>query len=229
MKHLACIMDGNRRWAQRNLLAAIAGHKKGMEKISEVIDFCLAKNILHLSLYTLSLENLKERSSVELSAMFNLFKQGFQRILQECIAKNVRVRFVGERSLFPTLLTAEIEQLEQDTKTHVALHVNLLFCYGARQEIVYGIKQLCEKIQAGIVRTEDISHELLAQQLWTNGTPEPDIILRTGGVHRLSNCMLYQAAYSEFYFLDCFWPDITQNDLQGAWNFFASCKRNFGT
>lgn len=228
MKHLACIMDGNRRWAKQHFAAAITGHQKGMEKISQVIDFCLEKRISYLSLYTLSLENVRERSQAELSTLFRLFEEVWERILQESLQKNVRICFIGDRAAFPPSLVAPIERLERDTAHNGMLRVNILFCYGARQEIVHGIKLLFDKIKNGLLNKDDICHELFIQQLWTNGTPEPDIIIRTGGVRRLSNFMLYQAAYSEVYFLDCFWPEITHDHLQEVWDFFGSCKRNFG-
>jgi len=229
MKHLACIMDGNRRWATKNWQAVIAGHKKGLDAVTHAIDFCLEKSIPYLSLYTLSLENLHQRPQYELNSMFKLFEDECDRIVKEGVSKNIKVRFIGDRASFPQSLQPLIAHVERETIHGNKLYLNLLFCYGARQEIVSSIKRLFADIRAGIVREEDISEELFAQHLWTHGIPEPDLIIRTGGVFRLSNFLLFQAAYSEFYFLDCLWPDISRQHFDNAWEFFTSCKRNFGT
>src|SRR5262249_6151546 len=144
------------------------------------------------------------------------------------IKNNIRVRFIGDRSLFPENLLPKIAQAEEKTVLGSALHIQFLFCYGARQELVDAVKNLIKQVKAGIVSENDISPELLANYLWTAGIPEPDLVIRTGGAKRLSNFLLYQAAYSELYFTDCFWPDITQAHLQTAFDEFEACKRNFG-
>lgn len=227
MKHLAIIMDGNRRWARKKGLATLIGHRKGSDSIEIAMSFCLKHTIPYLSLYTFSIENFN-RSAQERAYLFDLIKKGVKQNLDQFIKNKVRVCFVGERSLFPEEVLPAIEEAERATAQFNALQVNFLFCYGARQEIVHGIRHMVRKIQAGELSEEDISEDMLSHYLWTAGMPEPDLIIRTGGQKRLSNFLLYQAAYSEFQFLDCYWPDITEQDLDKSLSTFNECKRNFG-
>lgn len=229
IQHLACIMDGNRRWARKKGWRAWYGHKQGVQAAKRTIEFCIEENIPYLSLYTFSLENFK-RPKEELNYLFEtIFKGMFDEFYQMCVKHKVRVRFIGERSLFPKDLEPMCTKLEQQTEQFNRLTVNFLFCYGSQQEMVSGVKRIIKKVKAGLLSENDISNETIEQHLWTNGTPPPDIVLRTGGLKRLSNFLLYQAAYSEFYFLDCMWPEITKTHLQGAMSYFSQCQRNFGT
>lgn len=227
MKHLACIMDGNRRWAKKNFLQAVIGHKMGGDATQTVIDFCLEKSIPYLSLFAFSLENFN-RSPDELKHLFSLFEDEGRRFLHENEQKQIAIRFVGDRTQFPPLLMPLIERIERETAGGSRLHLNILFCYGARQEMVSAVKKLLVQVQAGRIAPAEITEELLAKQLWLANAPEPDLIIRTGGAKRLSNFLLYQAAYTELYFLDCLWPDITTADLEGALQFFKESQRNFG-
>lgn len=228
MKHLACIMDGNRRWAKQHKLQALLGHRQGAESIQRVIDFCLKNRIKYLSLYTFSIENFN-RSKEECTYLFDLISTEVKNRLDDFIKYKIRVRFIGDRSLFPKSVKPAIDEIEAATQHLDALHINFLFCYGSRQEIIGGIKSLVKKVKDGLISEDDISEDLFNQHLWTADIPDPDLIVRTGGVVRLSNFLLYQAAYSEFYFLDCFWPEISEQHLQGALNYFNECKRNFGS
>ncbi len=228
MQHLAIIMDGNRRWAHGQGLKPWLGHSHGVESIKKAVNFCLKNNIAYLSLYTFSIENFK-RPVEERSYLFDILSDQVQHQIHNLIEQNIRVRFIGDRSLFPEKLKPIIEQVEQQTKHGSALNLNFLFCYGARQEIVSGIKNIIHQIKQGILSENDISDETINQSLWTVGIPEPDMIIRTGGLKRISNFLLFQSAYSELYFLDCFWPDITEHDLETACSNFKACQRNFGT
>lgn len=227
MQHLACIMDGNRRWAKKKGWLPWDGHREGAKAVERVVDFCLIKKIPYLSLYAFSIENFN-RSEKEITVLFSLFSKAVKKLLVTALEKNIRVRFVGDRAYFPEKLIAYIEKLEQETVQCKQLKLNILFCYGARQEIVNSAKQIAYKVKTGELTCDDISEELFAQHMWTNGTPEPDLLIRTGGAKRLSNFLLYQAAYTELYFLDCFWPDITHEKLEKAVSYFDGCKRNFG-
>jgi undecaprenyl diphosphate synthase len=227
LQHLACIMDGNRRWAKQRGLISWQGHKHGLDAAYRVVDFCLEKQIAYLSLYTFSTENLK-RSAQERSFLFDFLAP---QAMSEIIAlknKGVRVQFVGDRLLFPPSIVPLCNQIEKETAEGKKLQLNLLFCYGGRQEIVAGIKNIFQKIKAGLLTEQDISDEVLEQHLWTKNTPPPDIIVRTGGMHRLSNFLLFQGAYSELYFLDCMWPDVQHSDLEKIISYFDHCQRNFG-
>lgn len=228
MHHLAIIMDGNRRWAKQRGLFAWDGHKHGVESIKRALSFCLKNNIPYLSLYTFSLENFK-RSEQERSYLFNILANEVVKQLDHFIQYNIRVRFIGDRSLFPQEVRPAIEQVEEYTRHCKALNVQFLFCYGARQEIVASVKHIVQKVKAGLVSEDEISDELIHEHLWTCGIPEPDLIVRTGGAQRTSNFLLYQGAYSELYFLSCFWPDVTDEHLSQACDYFVQCKRNYGS
>ncbi len=227
LNHLACIMDGNRRWAKQRGLLAWHGHREGMEAVRTVIDFCLENAIRYVSLYTFSLENFK-RSTIEKRYLFNYLAKQAESELPVFIKKGIRVRFVGDRSYFPESLRSVCDRVESDTSSGNHLLLNLLFCYGGQQELVSGIKGIVQDIKAGIICEEDVDEERINHYLWTGAIPAPDLIIRTGGVRRLSNFLLYQAAYSELYFLDCMWPDLSKEHLEKALSSFINIKRNFG-
>lgn len=227
IKHLACIMDGNRRWARRKGLLPWLGHREGVNAIQRAIDFCLDKKIAYLSLYTFSLENFK-RPQEELNFLFSTMAQESEGLLAQCLKKEIRIKFVGDRTQFPSSIIPVCKKLEESTAHFSKLQVNFLFCYGGRQEIVGGVKKIIHDIKAGILQEDQLTDELFAQKLWTAGIPDPELIVRTGGVRRLSNFLLYQAAYTELYFLDCLWPELTPTHLDDALTFFENCQRNYG-
>lgn len=227
IQHLACIMDGNRRWARKCGRMPSYGHKEGVETVKRVIQFCFDNQISYLSLYTFSIENFK-RSPEEVGYLFQLLAQSVQEGLPEFLQRGIRIRFVGDRSLFPAELMRVCADVEEKTAMMNTLTLNFLFCYGSQQEIISGVKAIIAQIKKGLLNEQDITCESFNDFLWTNGIPAPDLIIRTGGVKRLSNFMLYQSAYSEFYFLDCLWPELSTHDLQQAVNFFNNCQRNVG-
>ncbi len=229
IKHLACIMDGNRRWAKQYGWLPWDGHREGLKAAQRVMNFCLEQSIPNLSLYTFSLENFN-RPQDELHFLFNvLMKEVKQKLLGEFIAKEVSVSFIGDWSKFPPEVIPICKEIEKKTKNLSELKINLLFCYGGQQELVSGIKSIVQKIKSGQLSEDAISDDLLEQSLWTAGIPAPDLIVRTGGVKRLSNFFLFKAAYSEFFFLDCFWPELTHNHLEHVVESFYIRQRNFGS
>ncbi len=225
--HMACIMDGNRRWAKQRGLQPWEGHKAGIEAVKKVIEFCIAKKIKYLSLYTFSQENFK-RSEQELKYLFDLMMQEADKGADEFKKHGIKLRFLGDRSLFPSQLVPLIDQFEKETAHCQTLQVNLLFCYGAQQEIAMAAKAIAQKCKAGQLDADAITPELFAQHLWTQDLPEPDLIIRTGYVSRLSNFLLFQAAYAELYMIDCYWPEIGKEMLQDIYDRFVRSKRNFG-
>lgn len=227
LKHLACIMDGNRRWAKLNGLVPWYGHRQGIEALKLAVQFCVDKQIPYLSLYTFSLENFK-RSEQENNFLFDLILQEAEGSLKEFKDQNIRLRFIGERSYFPARVAQVLENLEAETAQATGLTINLLFCYGGRQEIVAGIKQIASEVKANRLKISDINEELVKSYLWLGDCPDPDLIIRTGGYKRLSNFLLYQAAYTELYFLDCLWPELTRDDLEKAIAYYEQCQKNFG-
>lgn len=221
-------MDGNRRWAMRQSIAKLLGHKKGIEAIDIVADFCLAKNISYLSLYTYSIENLYNRSAEEQNYLFGQLAQEALQNLENFKRKNICIQFIGDRTLFPQTMHAVCEKVEKETAHCIALQLRFLLCYGGRQEIVDATKRIAQAALQGTLKIDDITTQLFENNLWTSGIPSPDLIIRTGGQQRLSNFLLYQAAYSELYFLDCLWPDISEKELELALIYYDECQKNFG-
>jgi undecaprenyl diphosphate synthase len=179
-------------------------------------------------LYTFSLENFK-RSPIEQQFLFKLLVEEAEKGINEFIENEIRIQFIGDRSLFPQEVIPACQMIEEKTAHLSKLTLNFLFCYGARQEIVNSIKTVIADVQTGKLQIQELTEESFQHYLWTGTMPEPDLIIRTGGFKRLSNFLLYQAAYSEFYFLDCLWPELTIEHLQTAVTEFVACRRNFGT
>lgn len=228
MQHLALIMDGNRRWANTREVSLHDGYVQGRQAAKRVVQFCLARNIKYLSLYTFSLENFKRTSSEQDAICDNLI-EAINGELDSLLAQKVKVTFVGDRDKFPAHTRADIERLEAKSASCDRLFLNLLFCYGAQQEIIHVIKTIAHEIEAGQRVVDDIDERLVRKMLWTADTPDPDLIIRTSGVKRLSNFLLYQAAYSDFAFIDCFWPDLTEGHLQRCVDEYYQIKQNYGT
>jgi undecaprenyl diphosphate synthase len=218
-------MDGNRRWAKQQGLLKVG--RDGIDAAYRTVDFCIKHTIGYLSLFAFSLENFK-RAPDEINHLFDLMVQEMDKQHDELIKRGIKVCFVGDRALFPDSIQEPCTRIEQATQAGTAIHVNIMFCYGAQQELVDMTKRIVQDVQNGIVALDAIDPTMLAQYTWTSHTPPPDLIIRTGGVQRLSNFLLYQAAYAELYFLPCLWPALTQEDLEKAYNYFISCKRNFG-
>jgi undecaprenyl diphosphate synthase len=229
ISHLALIMDGNRRWAKEQNLFAWQGHKQGAKNVEMVVEYCREKKIQYLSLYAFSLENL-QRTADEKNHIFDLIKQSANRS-QEFIKNNVQVRFVGNLSLLPEDVRTVCDRLMQDTKECKALICSFLVCYGGQQEIIAAIQKIItSQNQQGvdIFLNSELTKETLKQFLWMGNIPDPEIIIRTGGVKRLSNFLLFQAAYSEIRFLDVFWPALTKEILDQTIEECLLANKNFG-
>lgn len=227
--HLACIMDGNRRWARQRGWLAWDGHREGVRAAQRVVDFCLAQGISYLSLYTFSIENFKRPEDEKRFLFEVLMKELKKDFAEQLVAKGVRLLFIGDRNLFPDAMRAECDEIERMTAHGDKMQVNLLFCYGGQQEIVDAVQKITHKAMNGEIVPAEIAPSTLVQEMWTAGVPAPEMIVRTGGVRRLSNFLLFQAAYSELFFLDCFWPDITADHLQDVIRSYNETQRNFGT
>lgn len=220
-------MDGNRRWAAQQGLISFFGHKKGFDAVKTVVDFCLQKNIHYLSLYAFSIENLK-RTTQERHYLFEVLAPQVAQELELLKEKNVRVRFSGDRTLFPDVIRPLCESIEKETQHCAGLVLNFLVCYGGQQEIVDATRRIAIEVKKGNLHESEIDADFLEAFLWTAGMPHPDLIIRTGGRRRLSNFLLFQGAYSEIYFLDCLWPNIAFEDLENAVVYFDDCQKNFG-
>lgn len=219
LQHLALIMDGNRRWAKQLGKMPWQGHNQGARKVELVLRFCLEKNIKYVSLYALSLENLK-RPEQELSGIFTLMVDFAISQADQLVGNNIRVKFLGDLSLLPKNVYEQCKILENKTDHCTALTCNFLICYGGQQEIV----------QAAIAsrNEKNLSVDSFKNYLWTSNQPFPELIIRTGNVQRLSNFLLFQAAYAEIRFSKTLWPDITQEELEAFLIDYQSCQKNFG-
>ncbi len=224
INHLAVIMDGNRRWAKNHSLQPWLGHKEGIKPINEVINFCLDNQINYLTLYTFSIENLK-RPEIEKHYLFTILIDYAENYFISLTEKNIRVRFIGQRSLFPIELIETIENIETKTASSDGLLINILFCYGGQQELIDVFKNY-SKIDS---KNTELTYQDIRKLSWLGDCPEPELIIRTGGHKRLSNFMLAHSAYSELYFLDDFWPDMTREHFDNILVEFKNVQRNFGT
>lgn len=224
LKHLGIIMDGNRRWAQSQGLKPWIGHRKGVDSIKETLQFCKEYAVPELTLYVFSLENFN-RPPEELSFLFDILAQEIaSHEMENLFKEGVRVRFIGDRALFPQKLVPLITDIEQKTAQHTNLTLNLLFCYGGQQEMAAAARAITARTSA----EEFANWEQFKKYLWSAELPNIDLVIRTAGDQRLSNFLPMQSAYSELYFTPCLWPEMRKEDLMQAAEFFVNCKRNFG-
>ncbi len=226
IKHLAIIMDGNRRWAQQRKLMSSMGHKQGAETVKTLIKFCLTRKIEIVSVYAFSLENYN-RAPEEIQAIFSIIVNQAETTLPDFVEQGIRVRFIGDTQTAPQEVRQAIHRIESQTSHCSRLLLNVLFCYGGRQEILQAIQHIVNDVKSGTL-TEAPSEEIFKKYLWTSSLPDPDLIIRTGGVKRLSNFLTYQTSYSELYFTDRLWPDLTIQDLEQAVQEYSLRNRNFG-
>lgn len=227
LTHLACIMDGNRRWAKKQGVAVLYDGAS-RRAVHTTLAFCLKNNIRYCSLYAFSLENLKQRDGLLQRRLFELVIDVCTQEADQLAEQGISVRFVGRRDLFPSHVMPGIESLEKRTAAGSKLRLNILFCYGAQQEVADACSKIADKVAAGKLSATQITPATVTDHLWTADSPPPDVIIRTGGAHRLSNFLLFQAAYSELMVLDCLWPEITEAHLQQCVDRFTSTEQNFG-
>src|SRR3990167_5327936 len=227
IKHLACIMDGNRRWAKQQNRMPWDGHSEGVKTVKKVVNYCLEKNIEYLTLYLFSIENFK-RSAEEKKYLFSVIAQQAELEVPEYNAKGIKIRFVGQRDLFPESVIQMCNRVEEQTAHNTNLTLNLLFCYGGQQEIVAGVQRCVHAAQAGELDVSQLSIETMKNYLWMGNIPDPEIVIRTGDCARLSNFLLFYVAYSQLYFLDVLWPDLTPEHIDQIIVEFNGGKRNFG-
>ena len=223
LRHVAIIMDGNGRWAQRRHLPRLAGHRRGTNKIQPIVEACENLGIAVLTLYAFSTENWG-RPEEEVSGLMQIFLEISRRETLALHRKGVQVRQIGTlEGVNPTLQQA-IRDAADLTRHNRGLQLNIAFNYGGRAEIVRAVRELV----AQGVRPEEVTEEAIAQHLYTAGLPDPDLVIRTAGEMRLSNFLLWQAAYAEYYATDKLWPDFTPDDLRDAVSAYTLRKRKYG-
>jgi len=226
-KHIAIIMDGNGRWADRRDLPRVAGHKAGIDSVREVVEVCGELGIQILTLYAFSAENWK-RPPLEINALMKLLLDQLREQTPDLNAKNVHVSVIGDTDHLPRKVTYELQRTIDITKNNTGLTLNLALNYGGRQEILKATKSIAADIENGKLKTKDLDENVFSRYLYTSGFPDPDIIIRTSGELRISNFLLWQCAYSEFYITDVLWPDFRKKHLLLALISYQRRKRRFG-
>jgi len=226
-KHVAIIMDGNGRWAKQKGLPRIAGHKAGVKALQKIVNFSAIKGIKVLTVYAFSSENWK-RPRTEVSMLMELFNTSLQQRFKDLHDNNVRLRFIGDLSLFPAKLRESMADAENLTANNTGLVLAVAVNYGGRWDIANAFKELYKKINDGAMKLEDINEALIGEFMCLFDLPEPDLFIRTGGEMRISNYLLWQLAYTELYFDDCLWPDFDTVSLEKAFKWYFGRERRFG-
>jgi len=226
-KHIAIIMDGNGRWAKAKGLPRTLGHKKGMDCVRSTVEACSQRNIEALTLFAFSTENWR-RPEEEVGYLMGLFLAMMKSEVKRLHKNNVKLRIIGDRSRFSEKLQKAMLDAEGLTNNNTGLSLNIAANYGGRMDITEATKTLCRKVAKGELKPEDITDEMLQAQLALSDLPEPDLLIRTGGEKRVSNFLLWQLAYAEYYFTDGYWPDFDKQELDKAIASFSIRQRRFG-
>lgn len=226
-EHVAIIMDGNGRWASRRAMPRFLGHRQGVKALKTAVRYASNRGISSLTVYAFSTENWT-RPTEEVDFLMDLMYKTFVQEIEELQKEGVQIRLVGDRTnLSPDILKVW-NQAEELTSDNEGLTLNVAFNYGGRQEIVSVVRRLVRQVSQGEVTVDKITEETIESLLYTHPTPDPDLIIRTGGEMRLSNFLLWQAAYSEFYVTDVLWPDFGEDDFDRALQNYATRERRFG-
>ncbi len=226
-QHVAIIMDGNGRWAQKRGLPRIAGHREGIEAIRRILKIAVEIGVRYLTLFSFSTENWN-RPEVEIDGLMELFREAFKRELDELNRNGVRLKAIGYCQKFPPDVHRSILEAERITKDNNRLFLYLAVGYGGRDEIVDATRRIVDDAAAGKIHKEEIDKELFQRYLYAEDCPDPDLLIRTSGELRISNFLLWQAAYSEFYFTETLWPNFDRVDFLKAIVSFQRRKRRYG-
>ena len=226
-RHIAIIMDGNGRWAEKRLFPRIMGHRAGVKTVKKIVEYCVEEKIGVLSLFAFSSENWR-RPKKEVQMLMELFIGTLQTQIDKLDKNNVKLRIIGDKSAFSEKLQEKILQSEQQTEKNTGLTLVVAANYGGHWDITQAFQKISEKIAKGELQTQDITESLISQHITTAGLPEPDLFIRTGGEQRISNFLLWQLAYTEFYFTDTLWPDFDKTVFSKAIESFKSRQRRFG-
>lgn len=217
-------MDGNGRWAKARGLPRTAGHKKGADSLRTILNACRDAGVTHLTVYAFSSENWR-RSEEEITELMQLLQHYLERELQTLHEHRIRLRFIGDTGMLAPEIRSQLADATKLTERNDAFHFTIALSYGARQEITRAVK----KIIASGIEPDAITEETITDALDTHGLPEPDLLIRTGGEQRLSNFLLWQSAYTEFYFTDVLWPDFGKAEFTEALDNFITRERRYGT
>lgn len=228
-RHIAIIMDGNRRFARELFLPPVEGHKEGRGKLEEVMEWGRELGVKILTVYAFSTENFR-RSPAEVNELMRLFAENFRKAGDdERVHKyRIKIRAIGKRELLPENVREAIEYAEKRTENYDDFIYNIAIAYGGREEIVDAIREIAEDVKEGRLKIEDIDEKKVSEYMYTGNVPDPDLVLRTSGEERISNFLLWQLAYSELYFADIYWPGFRKIDFLRAIRNYQRRKRRFG-
>lgn len=226
-KHIAIIMDGNGRWAKQKNLSRSQGHLEGAKRVEEIVDTAQELGIKALTLFTFSSENWN-RPNNEVSLLMEMLKVVLKTKLKKLKKNNIRFQTIGRKEKIPSLLLDTINQAIEDTKNNDDMVMNLAFNYGSRQEIVDAVKNISLAVKDNKYTIDDINEKLISDNLYTYNLPDPDLLIRTSGEQRISNFLLWQLSYAEFYFTDKYWPDFDKEEFYKAIVDYQERNRRFG-
>lgn len=227
IKHIAIIMDGNRRWAVEKNLPKTAGHNAGRKAFKNIVQHSAALGLQYLTTYAFSTENWG-RDQNEISFLMNLFIESLKSEIRELKENNIRLKFIGRRDRLNHKIIDMIEQSEDMTMQNTGMTLQVALDYGSRYEIANSLKIILEKLQNNEITLDDVDEKLISENLYTANIPDPDLIIRTGGENRLSNYLLWQAAYSEFYITNTYWPEFLSDEFDSAVIDFSQRQRRWG-
>ncbi len=225
--HVAIILDGNGRWAKKRMLPRNVGHAQGSKNVEKTCEECDKLGIKYLTVYAFSTENWK-RPEKEVNALMKLLHQYLSDCIKRSTKNNMNVKVIGDISVLDQEFQDEITELERVSKDNTGLHFQVALNYGSRDEMIRSIRKLCQDVKDDKVAIENIDEVMFADYLDTKGIPDPDLMIRTSGEQRLSNFLLWQLGYSEFYFTDVLWPDFDGKELRKAVEFYNTRDRRFG-
>ena len=226
-RHIAIIMDGNNRWAKKRFLPGAAGHRAGAKLLRPIAEACVDHGVTNLTVFAFSTENW-HRPSGEVSVLIDLMRYVMKNDINDLHAKGVRLRIIGDRSRFAPDIRAMMDQCENLTKDNTELNMSVAVNFGGRWDITMAAKALAQRVERGELSSADINEKMLATHLSLSEVGEPDLLIRTGGDHRVSNFLLWDLAYTEMYFTDLFWPEFDADQLKIAIDDYAVRQRRFG-
>lgn len=226
-RHIAIIMDGNGRWANKKHLPRAAGHKAGVKTLRRIVEHSIECELECLTVYAFSSENW-QRPENEVSFLMELFMSSLDEQVKDLHENNVILKFIGNRAAFPARLQTAIENAEELTASNSGLNLNIAANYGGRWDIVSACRDICRLVSEGKLDIDSINEELFSGHISLKNLPEPDLFIRTGGESRISNYLLWQLAYTELYFTDVLWPDFREEEFNRAVSWFSDRQRRFG-
>lgn len=224
-KHIAIIMDGNGRWAKKRGLSRSMGHKEGSRTLKKIVEACYNLGVRYLTVYAFSTENWS-RPKEEVDDLMKLLLEYMKNAERELKGKNVRIRVIGEKKNLPEEIIKEIDKVQKNTEHIEGLDFIIALNYGGRQELVEAVSHIVDDVRSGLI--SEINEDIISQRLYTCGIPDPDLLIRTSGEMRISNFLIWQCCYTEFYFCDVLWPDFSENDLKEAIISYQGRQRRFG-